>query len=380
MNHETTPLSAHCGETDCAEPIVARGVCRVHYLQAWRAKTLDELPTTSRERVVCPADHPHDLATCYELHNCRCDGCRRLRRIDRRLRRAELSALGRVDEIRGGRAPAEPVREHLTKLMMHAGLDRIADAAGVRRSTVGNLYYGPRGSSKRNAGTPPQTVHTTIAEQLLAVTPEQIDAAFRDSTGTVRRLRALVATGHSQTVLAQHLGVDRGNLSGLIHGKRPRVSAKTYAATCELFSELWAHPVQGSAGERSRTLAKAHGWVGPLAWDDIDDPAEVANVRGPKKKRIKEPVDPDNPEVLNAPRVKEPVIDEIAVELAIKGERVKLTSDERCEAVTRLHRERWSDKRIAAALHVTDRTVLRIRQRLGLEAFDFSEIRQVESA
>lgn len=190
-----------------------------------------------------------------------------------------------------------------------------------------------------------------------------------DATGTVRRLRALVAIGHSQTELAKRLGVFPTHVSLLIHGKQSCVTPATYSAVMALFTGLWAHPVQSPAGARSRAIAKAHGWVGPLAWDDIDDPTEKPNLRGVKPRK-----DPEKKDVVEID------IDEIAVERAMRGERVTLTRAERLHAITKLHDRRWSDRRIGMALHINERTVLRNRQGMGLESFEFSEIRQVDSA
>ncbi len=73
------------------------------------------------------------------------------------------------------------------------------------------------------------------------------------------------------------------------------------------------------------------------------------------------------------------LIDELAVDFALDGYNLLLARPERLVALVRLHREKWSDARIAAALHVTDRTVLRDRRELGLESWDYSDIRQVDS-
>jgi hypothetical protein len=220
---------------------------------------------------------------------------------------------------------------------------------------------------------------------------------LRDGTGTTRRLQALVAIGYTQTELAARLAIHTQYLWVLTNRPSAQVSQKTYSAVRSLFAALWAHPVEGPPGRRGRSLARKHGWVGPLAWDDIDDPSETPNVHG---------VQPVTTEVvrvyetsiyvdlnglwperlfivslrLETETVPAELIDDVAVDLAIRGEAVKLTAAERRVAVTRLHAERWSDKRIAATLHIVDRTVLRIRQDLGLQAFDFSEIRQVDAA
>lgn len=59
-------------------------------------------------------------------------------------------------------------------------------------------------------------------------------------------------------------------------------------------------------------------------------------------------------------------IDPYAVELAMDGVQVWMTARQREEAVHILWGYRWSDRAIAQQLHLADRTVLRIRARLGL--------------
>lgn len=214
--------------------------------------------------------------------------------------------------------------------------------------------------------TPEHLEAARASNEALDVSEVRFRSDYRDSTGTARRLQALVAIGYSQTALCQRLGLPSSNLALLIHGKRPNVWKKTHDRVDALFAQCWSQPILGESGDRARRLAAKHGWVVPLAWDDIDDPAEKPNIEGEKVVKVKG---------------KKPVlIDDIAIELALRGEKVKLTPAEREIAVRRLHALRWSDGRIAAQLHCTDRTVIRIRVRLGLEAFDFSEIRQVESA
>lgn len=53
---------------------------------------------------------------------------------------------------------------------------------------------------------------------------------------------------------------------------------------------------------------------------------------------------------------------------AADGEAVRLTRAEKHAAVHLLHRRGLHDRAIAERLHITDRTVLRLRQRLGLGA------------
>ena len=59
-------------------------------------------------------------------------------------------------------------------------------------------------------------------------------------------------------------------------------------------------------------------------------------------------------------------VDAVAVELALSGLVVKLSFDERREAVRQGVARRWSDSEISRRIGVADRTVLRIRGELGL--------------
>ena len=357
LNDESTPTIACEASTDCGQAVVGRGLCRKHYLQAWRAGTIHDRPTRKRDLLECPEDHAHDLETCWQEHGCRCSRCQHLRKMDRQRQRTRLIAYGRTESFRPERVLASTVRDHLDRLMAHAGLARIADAAHISRSEILDVYYGQRGTNHQHVDASLRTITASTANRLLAVTPNQLVHAFVDATGTIRRLRALVAVGYSQKDLAAHLGMHVGNFSTLIRQGRPRVSAKTFSATCILFRELWSHPVNGKPGDRSRAIARSQGWVGPLAWDDIDDPDEVSNITGNTSN----------------------LIDEIAVELALTGAVVKLNKAERTEAITRLHSKRWSDNRIADTLHITDRTVIRYRQELKLVAFGHAEIKPVSA-
>lgn len=346
-----------CAHPECDRPIVGRGMCRKHYLQAWRAGTLADSPTEKDKRHECPADHPHDVETCWSQHNCRCTDCCRLRFLERKQRRIRLAAYGRHDQVKPARVSAGPVKEHLLRLRSQGfGLERIADAAQVSRSVVIDAVYGPRGARRKSENRRPQTVRATEASRILALTADEIEAALVPALGTARRLQALGAIGYSQTAIAARMGMERGNLSLLILAKQSRVTISTYRAVCDLFSELWQTPQSGVEADRARALAKRHRWVGPLAWDDFDHDESVPAVD----------VEVD--------------VDEMAVELAVSGHKVKLRPAERREAIRLLHAQRWSDQSIADQIGCEVRTVFRIRGELGLPAFEYAELRQAVGA
>lgn len=66
-------------------------------------------------------------------------------------------------------------------------------------------------------------------------------------------------------------------------------------------------------------------------------------------------------------------LDEVAVELAIDGVRIELSTAERHAAIAALHSRRWSDGRIAHQIGSAARTVFRIRKQLNLPAWTRDE-------
>lgn len=177
-----------------------------------------------------------------------------------------------------------------------------------------------------------------------------------DATGTIRRLQGLVAIGHTQIALARRLRWRQENFASVINGELPRVTSAIADSVEMLFLELWSHPVQTVAGDRVREVAHRRGWVSPLAWDDIDDPAELPNVAG-RSLRPANPFDPDGP-----------TIEVTVVARAVRGIRTKVTTAERRLAVAALHAMEWDDDRIATVTCVTDLTIRSDRAALGLEA------------
>ena len=102
------------------------------------------------------------------------------------------------------------------------------------------------------------------------------------------------------------------------------------------------NPSEQAATARSKARGQRAGWRGPLAWDDIDH-------------------DPDEPEAPEPPSSLAVWVDVVAVERAMRGERLPLTALERRDAVSRLTHRGLSARCIAELLHTTVRTVTRLR-------------------
>lgn len=256
----------------CTRPVTARGLCRKHYLREYRAGTHTTRPTRSdRTQKRCPPEHPHDVDTCWTQHGCRCEICVYARSMERKRRRNRLRAQGADDQIVPELVPAAAARAHVQQLHeLGLGYERIGLAAGVGPGPMMDLIYGPRGA-ERGRG-PAVSIRKEYAVALLALTVDDIEFALVDPTGTVRRLRALVAIGWNETTLAESLGMTVGNFWGLLHNHRGRVTSATRDKVTTLFTRVWDQPQHGGWSERARRIAKHYRWVGPLAWDDIDDP------------------------------------------------------------------------------------------------------------
>ena len=85
-----------------------------------------------------------------------------------------------------------------------------------------------------------------------------------------------------------------------------------------------------------------------MQWDDIDDPMDKPQV---------------NPERDNITGNHPEIVDEIAVERRMNGERVPLNRAELSDAIATLTRMGYSAQMIATRLGVSDRLVTRYRTR-----------------
>jgi hypothetical protein len=89
--------------------------------------------------------------------------------------------------------------------------------------------------------------------------------------GTQRRLRALAVMGWSFAEVGRRLGGTSGSCVSNLAKEPKWVYPETAEKIAALFEELCMIPGESKVA-RSRALAK--GWAPPLAWDDIDDPAD----------------------------------------------------------------------------------------------------------
>ncbi len=233
------------------------------------------------------ANHQHGTPAAFSLDRCKCRPCRDAHNAAAQHRSRE-QAYGRWQPF----VDAEPVREHVRQLRQSGmGLKVLARVSHVSHGALSKLMYGkrmPDGSYRLS-----KQVRQETARKILAVeaTYDTLGATTPvESTGTRRRLRALVANGHSMSSIGRRLGPQwtSGNIHSLIGSDRG-VAAKTAAAVRDLYAVMANEPPDEStphariAASRARNYAKARDWLGPAWWDEdtIDVPDNVVELDGP---------------------------------------------------------------------------------------------------
>lgn len=285
----TTPgIKIVCTHQGCANRSVARRLCRAHYQQAWKAgelSTHEKLPPREPNPTICPPEHKHDGSlVCYNLHQCRCRPCS-AHRMKAEERRRKDKAYGRYDT---GLVDVAPVREHVLMLgEFGIGYKRVAQLAGFKSSTpVRTIIWGRQDPGAR-FGEMQKRVKRETAERILAVEPllEYLGARQPVKAGPfVRRLKALVALGWSQSKIADALGFTRGNFRFIreydragSHRHRVVMGAATARAIVALYDD-WSNrqPPETNqreriAASRARRYAREQGWPLPMDWEAVDN-------------------------------------------------------------------------------------------------------------
>lgn len=249
--------------------------------------------------------------------------------------RIRQQAYGRFESVY---VDAGPVREHVQQLLK-AGLSRrrITELAGLNRKSIQYLLIGRQ---DRGHG-PYKQITAENARKFLAVSMPPClasiapDAAVVDATGTIRRVRALVAFGYTAEGLTVELAgqVSACTVHDLVRGHRTQCVARVARAIKRLFDRLQLIP---GSSQRSRNHAAKRHWALPFQWDEdtIDDPAAKPEpVRLSRRPAAK----PQSAEVMSIRQAK----------------------------VAELTRTNLSAAQIAARLQVSERQVVRDRSALA---------------
>jgi hypothetical protein len=184
-------------------------------------------------------------------------------------------------------AALAPVRRNLQALLTVMPEARIALAVGLNRKTVRWIASG-----RAEAGIPPgYRVGVVHVERILGLAwacrrelhHGAADTVPVEPTGTVRRLRALVAAGHPAGELARRLCVAAGTVEEVLAGGVDGVAAGFARAVARLFDTAQMAPGPCS---QARAYAATRKWVPALGWDedDIDNPAALPHLGADKQR------------------------------------------------------------------------------------------------
>lgn len=250
---------------------------------------------------------------------CRCDVCSDgMRDYSREYNRLAAELAGVEHDV-----PVDRAQAHIRSLQAAGmGYGEIAAHCGVRKETIQKIAVGDRARGVR-------------ASTERAVLSVPLDPYLIDALPYVRRLQALAALGWSTRELHAH-GINYRAVAAIRGGKQPTVTRAIATAIRDVYENLCMTP-----GPSDITRARAHaaGWHPPLAWDDIDNPAERPGPVAPV---------PDTP-------------DPVALARALRGEPAQVPGYERLAMIRALAAQGRSDSQMATALGVTARTVHRLR-------------------
>lgn len=189
-----------------------------------------------------------------------------------------------------GPIPAAPLRVHVRRLMdLGWSVPAILAASKVDGSNAGLLLIANGRSTKAERKFAP-ILDLPISVAIPEHVPEQM---FVPSLGSARRVRALMALGWRHEDITGLIG---GRVSHHLAAHRHKaINAHDWRLVDAAYEALSGTP---GPSEKSRRRAAAQGYVPPLAWDDIDDPAETrtadesrGRATGVDKVRVREVLD-----------------------------------------------------------------------------------------
>ena len=164
----------------------------------------------------------------------------------------------------------DPVREHVLKLRAVGGsYEAIGHAAGIGAMTVHGIA-----NSRR------LQVQADVARSLLAVRQDDVRRLHFSPNGTVWRVRALVAMGHSCTRMASATGIPPAILRRIVRGEAVTVTPEVRRVVTELFDAWWDKTPpcrtrdEKLAARYARNRAARNNWPCPagLDEDELDQP------------------------------------------------------------------------------------------------------------
>lgn len=197
------------------------------------------------------APDKHGTADGYRK-GCRCTNCRQ----------AETRRKKRFAVVGPLTTDTADVVAHIYTLIGRGGsYQSIANAASCGIDTIKRAANGSHARIR----------HTTRA-RILAVTSAPEMRTPVNATGSIRRVRALLAIGHQLADIQAASGTNHKTLANLVSGNATGVWGRTAAGIAEAYDKLSVRPGQS---QRARNRALREGWAPPFAWINIDNPHEI---------------------------------------------------------------------------------------------------------
>lgn len=221
---------------------------------------MTNLDTTGRRRKPLPDHGTYSRASgspSSGVPRCPCPPCRRTEYLYDR-RRRHLAATGRALTV-----PPAAAAEHLRQLRAGGvSIATLMSASGLSRATLTQLIQGR-----------PSPIHRSTANAVLAIPASRIAATLVPAIGSTRRVRALIAIGHSKVDIQRATGLTHTTLWQVTAGTRDVILPTTAEAIATAYRTLASVP---GTSERARKRAADAGWCGPAGWGDEIDEAQAA--------------------------------------------------------------------------------------------------------
>jgi len=228
----------------------------------------------------------------------------RRRIVDAEYRRTyELKRLRGIPTSPVSAAPAVDLLRRLTKLgWSHEALSRITGLSDTALLDIraGSVHTIHRATARAIASLP-------YSLNVPAIVPDQ---CFVPSLGATRRIQALMRLGWTHKGMQDEYGFDTTHFA---RGTYHQTLARKWRAVDDMYEAIC---MTHGPSEKTRTYARNRRWHAPLAWHDIDDPAE-------------------RPRIGRHTRTLDGVVDPVVVDQLIAGERVESTRGEKLEAMRR---------------------------------------------
>ncbi|MFE3487497.1 hypothetical protein [Streptomyces griseus] len=184
---------------------------------------------------------------------CHCEPCRTTR--------SRVKKQQRLNRHRGipPLVDAAPTAKRLHELHESSGWEDIARAAKTSASHLREIASG------RLTQISPKT-----QAKIMAIRPAATGGQYIDSTGTVRRVRALIALGYTLIDIAESANVAVARVQTLAAGY-PSLRRTVAERITNAYQEL---SETSGTNTRAKNRARTNGWAPPATWDDdtIDDP------------------------------------------------------------------------------------------------------------